>query len=366
MKKLFITCASVSVCLALYLVAGMAVPTVMESSAPGVLLYTTLDDAAAITSPVVGIGGTTTLDPADFVAAQVGNGAQFVGSGVVTPTATSMADRWEVGLTPAWWSGRFDNQADKIQVDPSVGWEYFLFFDQYDNVLVDHSYPFTLTGSGAISVSGSLEWGQREIVVTPGVYSLMVTHPVAYFLAEQPVVPEVIATFDTRLPDPNPPYLTYFRLTAGGVPTNVLAYGQTGYVEATVADDHTLAGVRISWRPLAGGIWQDVLTWQIGDRWRTALPDALEAGDYALRLIATDASNNQIVYTSTPGWRVVGIFGDLDRDCDVDVVDIMLVASHWHTSVGDDNYDPVYDLDGDDDIDIVDIMLVAVHWGEQC
>ena len=50
----------------------------------------------------------------------------------------------------------------------------------------------------------------------------------------------------------------------------------------------------------------------------------------------------------------------------MDIADIMLVASRWHSSVGDDNYDPVYDLDDDGDIDIVDIMLVAAHWGETC
>jgi uncharacterized lipoprotein YddW (UPF0748 family) len=60
------------------------------------------------------------------------------------------------------------------------------------------------------------------------------------------------------------------------------------------------------------------------------------------------------------------IFGDLDCDCDVDVADIMLVASHWHSSVGDEGYDPAYDLDDDGDVDIVDIMQVAVHWGETC
>ena len=60
------------------------------------------------------------------------------------------------------------------------------------------------------------------------------------------------------------------------------------------------------------------------------------------------------------------LFGDLDCDCDVDIVDIMLVASRWNTSVGDDDYDPAYDLDDSGDIDIVDIMLVAVHWGEIC
>ncbi len=60
------------------------------------------------------------------------------------------------------------------------------------------------------------------------------------------------------------------------------------------------------------------------------------------------------------------LFGDLDCDCTVDIADVMQVASHWSSSVGDDDYDPAYDLDGDGDIDIVDIMLVAAHWGETC
>ena len=66
--------------------------------------------------------------------------------------------------------------------------------------------------------------------------------------------------------------------------------------------------------------------------------------------------------TSTP----CVLFGDLDGDGDVDIADIMLVASHWRCECGDDCYDPLYDLDDNCDIDIVDIMLVAVHWGETC
>ena len=58
--------------------------------------------------------------------------------------------------------------------------------------------------------------------------------------------------------------------------------------------------------------------------------------------------------------------GDLDCDCDVDIADIMLVAAHWHTSVGDVEYDPDHDLDDSGEIDIVDIMLVAVQWGDTC
>ena len=60
------------------------------------------------------------------------------------------------------------------------------------------------------------------------------------------------------------------------------------------------------------------------------------------------------------------VFGDLDCNCEVNVADIMLVASRWNSSVGDYAYDPAHDLDDDGDIDIVDIMLVAVYWGETC
>jgi len=60
------------------------------------------------------------------------------------------------------------------------------------------------------------------------------------------------------------------------------------------------------------------------------------------------------------------LHGDLDYDCDVDVADIMQVASRWHCQCGDACYDSRYDLDGDCDIDIVDIMKVAAHWGETC
>ena len=58
--------------------------------------------------------------------------------------------------------------------------------------------------------------------------------------------------------------------------------------------------------------------------------------------------------------------GDLDCDCDVDILDIMLVASRWNSSVGDDDYDPAYDLNDDGKIDVVDVMLVAIHWGDTC
>ncbi|HID87784.1 MAG TPA: hypothetical protein EYP55_10480, partial [Anaerolineae bacterium] len=60
------------------------------------------------------------------------------------------------------------------------------------------------------------------------------------------------------------------------------------------------------------------------------------------------------------------IFGDFDCDCDVDIVDVMQVASRWGSEEGDPDYDPLYDLDHDGDIDIVDVALVAAAWGNTC
>jgi hypothetical protein len=70
--------------------------------------------------------------------------------------------------------------------------------------------------------------------------------------------------------------------------------------------------------------------------------------------------------TPTPTTTPTNPPCDLDGDGDVDIADIMLVASLWHTAVGDPDFNPDYDLDGNGVIDIVDIMLVAVHWGETC
>ena len=75
--------------------------------------------------------------------------------------------------------------------------------------------------------------------------------------------------------------------------------------------------------------------------------------------ISVDLQDGQVTVTES-------IPGDMDGDCDVDVVDIMIVASRWNAVEGEERYDPACDLDDDGDIDVVDIMIVAAHWGDHC
>ena len=95
----------------------------------------------------------------------------------------------------------------------------------------------------------------------------------------------------------------------------------------------------------------------------TPTPTATNTSTPTATPTGTPTSTPTPTATPTPSCDLPG---DLNCDCIVDVADVMLVASHWHNSVGDNDYDPAHDLDDDGDVDIVDIMLVAVQWGETC
>jgi hypothetical protein len=92
----------------------------------------------------------------------------------------------------------------------------------------------------------------------------------------------------------------------------------------------------------------------------------VDASGVTFKTYRDDADGGPYTLAHTGTLRACVAGYDLDCDCDVDIADIMLVASRWNSSTGDGEYEPFYDLDDNDAIDIVDIMLVAVHWGEEC
>ena len=108
--------------------------------------------------------------------------------------------------------------------------------------------------------------------------------------------------------------------------------------------------------------WQSSLSGTLGTG-RMLSVTGLITGTHVITLTATDSNSNM----GTATVQVVATFPeDVVPDCQVDITDIMQVASRWRCKCEDACYDPRYDLDGDCDIDIVDIMLVVKHWGETC
>jgi len=94
--------------------------------------------------------------------------------------------------------------------------------------------------------------------------------------------------------------------------------------------------------------------------------EIINPGQCKYAFSANDGVHDIFQVVGEPTVKRYLLFGDLNGDCNVDIADIMQVASRWRCRRGDECYDSPYDLDGDGDIDIVDIMLVVVHWGESC
>ena len=87
-----------------------------------------------------------------------------------------------------------------------------------------------------------------------------------------------------------------------------------------------------------------------------------------LQITAIELNENGVAAQPQDGSISVVSFPDYDfnRDCNVDVEDIMEVAIHWHTTDADPDWGALYDLDGDGIITVVDIMIVAADWGGTC
>ncbi|MFQ5854310.1 MAG: hypothetical protein ACE5LU_01505 [Anaerolineae bacterium] len=59
-----------------------------------------------------------------------------------------------------------------------------------------------------------------------------------------------------------------------------------------------------------------------------------------------------------------GAFGTCD--CQIDAVDLQVMAVRWRSRVGDAAYHPGFDMDDDGDIDIADIMANVIRFGLTC
>jgi len=106
-----------------------------------------------------------------------------------------------------------------------------------------------------------------------------------------------------------------------------------------------------------GGVLTITFTWNT--------TDAVEYEDYLLNATATqvvgenDTSDNSIINGDV---KVVHP-GDLDIDGDVDIFDVVLIASAYGSQKGDPAYDPNFDVNCNGKIDIIDVVAIASHYG---
>jgi hypothetical protein len=58
--------------------------------------------------------------------------------------------------------------------------------------------------------------------------------------------------------------------------------------------------------------------------------------------------------------------GDVNGDCVVNIIDLVMVASSFGTRVGTPGYNPIADLNNDGVINIVDLSIVGSTFGPTC
>ena len=316
MKKLLITCLGMSLCLALYFVAGIAV----TGDSP--------------TSVVSCLGDSIT------------EGIPYSG------TENTYPARLQVTLDAAYGGGSFE------VINHGVGGY------RADQVLADLQ---------------NLNWMAQD---NPDFVLLLVGgNDLAQLQSIESTVAEVQAIVDVVTAHANPDD-SHPRIIVSAVPPNLISELASWWVSVYNSSlESDLTGVDLwftsNWDDfydpdtgqanaslMADLVHPNVEGYMVmADNWFEVLDSLLPTPTPTATSTPTPTATLTPTVTPTPSCDLPG---DLDCDCDVDVSDVMLVASRWHSSVGDDNYDPAYDLDDDGDIDIVDIMLVAVHWGETC
>lgn len=103
----------------------------------------------------------------------------------------------------------------------------------------------------------------------------------------------------------------------------------------------------------------------------SSLSLATHYGDSSL---ATITSNVDFTFDCTASgsfatlspFTATCIEGDVDCNCEVDVLDIIQVAGSWQTTVGDPNFVLTRDVNHDGRIDILDLMFVSTRFGDIC
>jgi hypothetical protein len=82
-------------------------------------------------------------------------------------------------------------------------------------------------------------------------------------------------------------------------------------------------------------------------------------------LIAIAAFTSICLALAAPG-AAQALDGDINGDCNVNMLDLQLVGNRYGATWGSLRYSSHVDLNGDRRIDIVDLQMVAAHFGESC
>lgn len=108
--------------------------------------------------------------------------------------------------------------------------------------------------------------------------------------------------------------------------------------------------------------------WNFDDGTNLTLPTPIAThayqtvGNFTVSLRITD---NKELSSTTTAKITVNLFGDLNFDGTVNIVDISIIACSYGSTPEDEKWNPRADVNHDEEVNIVDIATVAVEFGKK-
>jgi subtilisin family serine protease len=207
-----------------------------------------------------------------------------------------------LGHAPVVWHGRFQNHASTMRL--AAGWPFrgaHLITDRFGGRIRHPDPAFTLNVEGGSPLSGTLAgtggFLEDEFTVggLPAGRHTLRTSFTAPFRSDSSTL-DVLAEFDTRLFDSNPPWLRYLHIEVDGETTDSVAFigASSAVVRFELVDDQSQLPVPSLAVREADQDWEPLVVEGPGYVYSARLPSHLD-GIVAMRLEGTDPSGNSLV-----------------------------------------------------------------------
>ena len=248
-----------------------------------------------------------------------------------------------IGLGPVVWNGKFINTSSSVNLKTQWGYAAFLRQDYalapYDAVpyTLLNSYDGTVVSAGTLPVFGARSalqgglfwlWGDSpypqllSASVAPGSYQLKLNFP--YKNAGISLTSNVIASFNTSLNDPNPPFITLLSYSINGILTDQYYAKATNNRIQVRLDPNggSMKSVAMSYS-LDGSTFTNMKVTATSTIYTAFIPkvSSTTAPVISIRFVATDDSDNSLQYTfqlpvsmaTPPGTTPLTASGTIDQ-----------------------------------------------------
>ena len=232
-------------------------------------------------------------------------------------TVSEVPDSVQIGLTPAYWFGKFVNCSDTIKIRSPYGRFIHLFLSQSNDILRHYDVDYRLFRNNLLIKKGNFPtWSPAPLlfigfnpdsltipVPTDSSYEIIITDN-HYQLDGQEGISRVNAQFDLTQNDKDPPNIVLFQILD---PNNILANKiapRSGYkVRLIIEDESFVNKIQLFYSPLHDSSWVEIPLEQNIPYWLGEIP-ILPTGFYSFRLVCKDIFENMIETLMKPGFHI--------------------------------------------------------------